>query len=180
MSGERGPEYLESVYLFGTPDEIVASLQARVDAGVEQFILHTMTPDPAQLQEWVDEIIPNVTFPPTAGPVRQPEPEHRGRRGGVVTRRVALLGKPLKRRHSVVMHNAAFDAAGIDARYELLELEPDERRGGRGGRARAGVPRARRDRAVQAARRGPRRRGRSRRGARSARSTTSSAPTTAG
>jgi shikimate dehydrogenase len=43
-----------------------------------------------------------------------------------VTRRVALLGKPLKRRHSVVMHNAAFDAAGIDARYELMELEPDE------------------------------------------------------
>jgi shikimate dehydrogenase len=42
-----------------------------------------------------------------------------------VTRRVALLGKPLKRRHSVVMHNAAFDATGIDARYELLELEPD-------------------------------------------------------
>jgi shikimate dehydrogenase len=42
-----------------------------------------------------------------------------------VTRRVALLGKPLKRRHSVVMHNAAFDAARIDARYELLELEPD-------------------------------------------------------
>jgi alkanesulfonate monooxygenase SsuD/methylene tetrahydromethanopterin reductase-like flavin-dependent oxidoreductase (luciferase family) len=72
MSGERGPEYLESVYLFGTPDEIVASLQARVDAGVEQFILHTMTPDPAQLQHWVDEIIPNVTFPRTAGPVRRP------------------------------------------------------------------------------------------------------------
>jgi shikimate dehydrogenase len=43
-----------------------------------------------------------------------------------VTRRVVLLGKPLKRRHSVVMHNAAFDAAGIDARYELMELEPDE------------------------------------------------------
>ena len=72
MSGERGPEYLESVYLFGTPDEIVASLQARVDAGVEQFILHTMTPDPAQLEAWVREIIPNVTFPATAGPVRKP------------------------------------------------------------------------------------------------------------
>jgi shikimate dehydrogenase len=42
-----------------------------------------------------------------------------------MTRRVALLGKPLRRRHSVVMHNAAFAAAGIDARYELLELEPD-------------------------------------------------------
>jgi shikimate dehydrogenase len=43
-----------------------------------------------------------------------------------VTRRLDLLGKPLRRRHSVVMHNAAFAAAGIDARYELLELEPDE------------------------------------------------------
>jgi shikimate dehydrogenase len=40
-----------------------------------------------------------------------------------VTFRVALLGKPLRRRHSVVMHNAAFDAAGIDGRYELMELD---------------------------------------------------------
>ncbi len=71
MSSERGPEYLESVYLFGTPDEIVAALQARVDAGVEYFMLHTMTPDPAQLQHWIDKVIANVTFPPTAGPVRR-------------------------------------------------------------------------------------------------------------
>jgi len=42
-----------------------------------------------------------------------------------VTSRVALIGKPLRRRHSQVMHDAAFAAAGIDARYELLELEPD-------------------------------------------------------
>jgi shikimate dehydrogenase len=42
-----------------------------------------------------------------------------------LTRHVALLGNPLKRRHSQVMHDAAFDAAGIDARYVLLELEPD-------------------------------------------------------
>jgi len=41
-----------------------------------------------------------------------------------VTRWVALLGKPLRRRHSVVMHNAAFAAAGIDAEYVLHELEP--------------------------------------------------------
>ena len=72
MSNERGPKYLETVYLFGTPDEIIASLQARVDAGVEYFFLHTMTPDPAQLRLWVDHIIPNVTFPATAGPVRRP------------------------------------------------------------------------------------------------------------
>jgi shikimate dehydrogenase len=43
-----------------------------------------------------------------------------------VTLRVALLGKPLRRRHSVVMHNAAFAAAGIDARYELLELDAED------------------------------------------------------
>jgi shikimate dehydrogenase len=43
-----------------------------------------------------------------------------------MTRRVALLGKPLRRRHSQVMHDAAFDAAGIDARYVLRELEADE------------------------------------------------------
>jgi shikimate dehydrogenase len=42
-----------------------------------------------------------------------------------MTRRVALLGKPLRRRHSQVMHDAAFDACGIDARYELMELEPE-------------------------------------------------------
>jgi shikimate dehydrogenase len=43
-----------------------------------------------------------------------------------MTRRVGLIGKPLKRRHSQVMHDAAFDAAGIDARYVLLELDPEE------------------------------------------------------
>jgi probable F420-dependent oxidoreductase len=63
MSEARGPEYLERVYLFGTPDEVVQSLQARVDAGVERFMLHTMTPDPAQLEQWATHIIPNVDFP---------------------------------------------------------------------------------------------------------------------
>ena len=42
-----------------------------------------------------------------------------------MTGHVALIGRPLRRRHSQVMHDAAFDAAGIDARYTLLELEPD-------------------------------------------------------
>lgn len=40
------------------------------------------------------------------------------------TKRVALIGFPLRRRHSVVMHNAAFDHFGVDAHYELRELEP--------------------------------------------------------
>ena len=43
-----------------------------------------------------------------------------------MTRRVGLIGKPLKRRHSQVMHDAAFDAAGIDGRYILLELDEDD------------------------------------------------------
>lgn len=63
MSDERGPDYLEQVYLFGTPDEIVASLQARVDSGVQSFMLHTLTPDPAQLEQWIEHIIPHVDFP---------------------------------------------------------------------------------------------------------------------
>ena len=43
-----------------------------------------------------------------------------------VTKRVALIGSPLKRRHSAVMHNAAFEHFSIDARYELREMQPDE------------------------------------------------------
>jgi shikimate dehydrogenase len=41
-------------------------------------------------------------------------------------RRVALIGRPLRRRHSQVMHDAAFAANGIDAAYELREIEPGE------------------------------------------------------
>ena len=63
MSEARGPEYLERVYLFGTPDEVVESLQERVDAGVQSFMLHTMTPDPGQLEQWATHVIPHVRFP---------------------------------------------------------------------------------------------------------------------
>jgi len=63
MSEARGADYLEKVYLFGTPDEVVESLQARVDAGVQSFMLHTMTPDPSQLEQWGTHIIPHVKFP---------------------------------------------------------------------------------------------------------------------
>ncbi len=43
-----------------------------------------------------------------------------------MTRRVALIGNPLKRRHSAVIHNAAFAAHGIDATYELRSIDPDD------------------------------------------------------
>jgi probable F420-dependent oxidoreductase len=63
MSEARGERYLESVYLFGTPDEIVRKLQARADAGIGYFMLHTLTPDPAQLEVWAREILPHVRMP---------------------------------------------------------------------------------------------------------------------
>lgn len=40
-------------------------------------------------------------------------------------RTVALIGKPLRRQHSKVMHNAAFSHFGIDAEYSLREIDPD-------------------------------------------------------
>ncbi len=39
---------------------------------------------------------------------------------------VALIGQPLRRRHSEIMHNAAFSHFGIDARYELREIDTTE------------------------------------------------------
>lgn len=50
-------------------------------------------------------------------------------------RRVVLFGHPLQRKHSAVMHNAAFDAFDVDARYELADVSEEE--------LRALVPRAR-------------------------------------
>jgi len=43
-----------------------------------------------------------------------------------VTQRVALIGNPLKRRHSAVMHNAAFAAHGIDASFELRPIGSED------------------------------------------------------
>lgn len=43
-----------------------------------------------------------------------------------VSGKVALIGQPLRRRHSEIMHNAAFDHFGVDARYELRDLGPSE------------------------------------------------------
>lgn len=43
-----------------------------------------------------------------------------------MSRRVALIGSPLRRPHSAVMHNAAFRHFGIDARYDLMELASGE------------------------------------------------------
>lgn len=43
-----------------------------------------------------------------------------------MTQAAGLIGHPLKRPHSEIMHNAAFEHFSIDARYELRDLEPEE------------------------------------------------------
>jgi probable F420-dependent oxidoreductase len=67
MSPARGSEYLEKVYLFGTPTELVEKLQQRIDAGIRYFMLHTMTPDPGQLDSWITHLIEPLEFPDDAG-----------------------------------------------------------------------------------------------------------------
>lgn len=49
MSEERLWEYIEAVYMTGTIDRIQEAIQARVDAGVEYMMLHTLTADLDQL-----------------------------------------------------------------------------------------------------------------------------------
>jgi probable F420-dependent oxidoreductase len=49
VSDERPWDYIDAVYLPGTIDAIQAKVQARVDAGVEYLMLHTLTPDLEQL-----------------------------------------------------------------------------------------------------------------------------------
>jgi probable F420-dependent oxidoreductase len=49
LSDERPWDYIDSVYLPGTIDVIQRKVQARVDAGVEYLMLHTLTADLGQL-----------------------------------------------------------------------------------------------------------------------------------
>jgi probable F420-dependent oxidoreductase len=49
VSDERPWDYIETVYMTGTVDEIQHRVQARIDVGVEHLFLHTMTADLSQL-----------------------------------------------------------------------------------------------------------------------------------
>ena len=44
-----------------------------MEAGIDYFMLHTMTPDIAQLDLWVRDIVPNVKFPVMRGRRRRDE-----------------------------------------------------------------------------------------------------------
>jgi probable F420-dependent oxidoreductase len=49
VSEERPWEYIEAVYMPGTIDEIQRKVQARIDAGIEYMMLHTLTADLEQI-----------------------------------------------------------------------------------------------------------------------------------
>jgi len=49
VSDERPWEYIETVYLAGTIDEVQERVQTRLETGVEHLFLHTMTADLGQL-----------------------------------------------------------------------------------------------------------------------------------
>lgn len=50
VSDERPWDYIDAVYMPGTVDQIQAKVQARIDAGAEYLMLHTLTPDLDQLE----------------------------------------------------------------------------------------------------------------------------------
>jgi alkanesulfonate monooxygenase SsuD/methylene tetrahydromethanopterin reductase-like flavin-dependent oxidoreductase (luciferase family) len=50
VSDERPWEYIDAVYMPGTVDEIQAKVQARVDAGAEYMMFHTLNADIEQLE----------------------------------------------------------------------------------------------------------------------------------
>jgi probable F420-dependent oxidoreductase len=50
VSDERPWEYIDAVYMPGTVDEIQAKVQARIDAGAEYLMLHTLNADLEQLE----------------------------------------------------------------------------------------------------------------------------------
>jgi alkanesulfonate monooxygenase SsuD/methylene tetrahydromethanopterin reductase-like flavin-dependent oxidoreductase (luciferase family) len=57
VSDERPWDYIDAVYLTGTIDDIQRRIQERVDAGVEEIFLHTMTADLRQLELFAEHIL---------------------------------------------------------------------------------------------------------------------------
>jgi probable F420-dependent oxidoreductase len=61
IMGENRPfEYLDQVYLTGTPSEIVEKLRARIAIGIDYLILHTLEPSTAQLELWAEHLLPHL------------------------------------------------------------------------------------------------------------------------
>jgi probable F420-dependent oxidoreductase len=57
VSDERPWDYIEAVYLTGTIEDVQRRIQERIDAGVEEIFLHTMTADTHQLELFAKHIL---------------------------------------------------------------------------------------------------------------------------
>jgi len=57
VSDERPWDYIESVYLTGTIDDIQRRIQERIDVGVEEMFLHTMTAELGQLDLFATHLL---------------------------------------------------------------------------------------------------------------------------
>jgi len=58
MGKGRPFEYFEQVYLTGTVNELLAQIDARLDAGVRYLMLHTLEPSTRQLDLWAEHLLP--------------------------------------------------------------------------------------------------------------------------
>lgn len=57
VSDERGWDYIEAVYMAGTIDEIQSKVRARLDAGAEYLMMHTLTDDTSQLDLIAEHVL---------------------------------------------------------------------------------------------------------------------------
>ncbi len=61
VMGEGRPfEYFQQVYLTGTLAEVSAKIDARLAAGVEYLMLHTLEPSLHQLELWAEHVLPRL------------------------------------------------------------------------------------------------------------------------
>jgi probable F420-dependent oxidoreductase len=58
--GQRPEELLGRLYLFGTPEEIIDTLRARIAAGATDIVLSPATRDPDQVRLWTKHLLPGL------------------------------------------------------------------------------------------------------------------------
>jgi probable F420-dependent oxidoreductase len=53
-------EHVAPIYLMGHPQDLIPRIQARIDAGVQELTFNLLSPDPQQLNLFMDEIRPHL------------------------------------------------------------------------------------------------------------------------
>lgn len=60
MDSKRTDEDLQHAYLFGTVDELIERIRSIEDSGVQHLMFNPLTEDPAQIELFAKEIMPNI------------------------------------------------------------------------------------------------------------------------